>query len=124
VALLESAASGAALRWILLFLSAANTLDRRTVLLGSLGATGALKSVDVSATDVLQEYFIPEPGFLAFARGMATLLRHRGVEALNVSIRHSPADRLSALPWAQQQVFSFVLHHRQRTWRMPPGHAS
>ena len=100
-----------------MFLSAANTLDRRTVLLGSLGARSSLTSVDVSATDVLQECFIPECGFLAFARGMATLLRRRGVEALNVSIRHSPADRVSALPWAQQEVFSFVLYHKQRTWR-------
>jgi FAD/FMN-containing dehydrogenase len=100
-----------------LFTSTANTLDRRTVLLGSLGAKCSLTSVDVSATDVLQEYFIPEPGLLAFARGTFTLLRRRGVEALNVSIRHSPADRVSSLPWAQQEVFSFVLHHKQRTWR-------
>jgi FAD/FMN-containing dehydrogenase len=117
VALVESAASGAALRWIRLFLSTPNTLDQRTVLLGSLGAKCSLTSVDVSATDVLQEYSIPEPGFLAFARGMATLLRRRGVEALNVSIRHSPADRVSALAWAQQEVSSFVLYHKQRTWR-------
>jgi hypothetical protein len=98
-------------------MSTANTLDRRIVLLGSIGAKCSLKSVDVSATDVLQEYSIPERGFLAFARGMATLLRRRGVEALNVSIRHSTADRISALPWAQQEVISFVPYHKQRTWR-------
>ena len=69
------------------------------------------------STYVLQEYFIPEQGFLAFAQGMAALLRRRGVEALNVSIRHSPADRVSALPWAKQEVFSFVLYYKQRTWR-------
>ena len=69
------------------------------------------------STYVLQEYFIPEPGFLAFAKGMAALLRRRGVDALNVSIRHSPADRVSALPWARQEVFSFVLYYKQRTWR-------
>ena len=68
------------------------------------------------STYVLQEYFIPEAGFLAFARSMADVLRRRGVEALNISIRHSPADRVSLLPWARQDVFSFVLYHKQRTW--------
>lgn len=68
------------------------------------------------STYVLQEYFIPESGFLAFAQGMAQLLRRRNVEAVNVSIRHSPRDRVSALPWAREDVFSFVLYYKQRTW--------
>jgi FAD/FMN-containing dehydrogenase len=68
------------------------------------------------STYVLQEYFIPERGFLSFATAMAGLLRRRGLEALNVSIRHSPADRVSALPWAREDVFSFVLYFKQRTW--------
>ena len=68
------------------------------------------------STYVLQEYFIPERGFLSFAKSMAALLRHRGVEVLNVSIRHSPADRVSSLPWAREEVFSFVLYYKQRTW--------
>lgn len=67
------------------------------------------------STYVLQEYFIPEAGFLGFARDMAALLRRRSVDALNVSIRHSPKDRVSALPWARDEVFSFVLYHKQRT---------
>ncbi|WP_425259198.1 FAD-binding oxidoreductase [Rubrivivax sp. RP6-9] len=68
------------------------------------------------STYVLQEYFIPAGGFIAFAQGMTTLMRQRDVEALNISIRHSPADRVSALPWAKQEVFSFVLYYKQRTW--------
>ncbi|MBP7666816.1 MAG: FAD-binding oxidoreductase [Burkholderiaceae bacterium] len=68
------------------------------------------------STYALQEYFIPESGFLGFAQEMAALLRRRNVEALNVSIRHSPRDRISALPWAPDDVFSFVLYHKQRTW--------
>lgn len=74
------------------------------------------------STYVLQEYFIPEPGFLPFARGMAAVLRRRDVQALNISIRHSPADRVSALPWAKQPVFSFVLYYKQRTWRRAQEH--
>ena len=68
------------------------------------------------STYVLQEYFIPERQFLPFAKAMAALLQRRRVEALNVSIRHSPADRVSALPWAREEVFSFVLYYKQRTW--------
>ena len=69
------------------------------------------------STYVLQEYFIPESGFLSFAQEMAQLLRRRNVEALNVSIRHSPKDRVSTLPWAPGDVFSFVLYYKQRTWK-------
>lgn len=68
------------------------------------------------STYVLQEYFVPERHFEPFARGMARLLRKHDVEALNISIRHSPADRLSLLPWAREAVFSFVLYFKQRTW--------
>ncbi|WP_286743927.1 FAD-binding oxidoreductase [Aquabacterium sp. UBA2148] len=67
------------------------------------------------STYVLQEYFVPPRHFVAFARGMATVLREHDVEALNVSIRHSPADADSLLPWAREEVFSFVLYHKQRT---------
>ncbi|WP_235835169.1 FAD-binding oxidoreductase [Piscinibacter terrae] len=67
------------------------------------------------STYVLQEYFIPKRHFLAFARAMAATLRQRHVNALNVSIRHSPADSLSLLPWAKEEVFSFVLYYKQKT---------
>lgn len=67
------------------------------------------------STYVLQEYFIPRRHFLAFAREMGRLLVSRDVEALNVSIRHSPADTVSLLPWAKEEVFCFVLYYKQRT---------
>jgi FAD/FMN-containing dehydrogenase len=69
------------------------------------------------STYVLQEYFVPERNFLPFARGMAEVLRRRQVEALNVSVRHSPADTTSLMPWATEPVFSFVLYYKQRTWK-------
>jgi FAD/FMN-containing dehydrogenase len=68
------------------------------------------------STYVLQEYFVPEGNFLAFAREMATVLQAHGVETLNVSIRHSPASLDSMLPWATEDVFSLVLYYKQRTW--------
>lgn len=66
------------------------------------------------STYVLQEYFIPRRHFEGFAQGLAQVLRRRQVEALNVSIRHSPADTLSLLPWAKEEVFCFVLYFKQR----------
>jgi FAD/FMN-containing dehydrogenase len=67
------------------------------------------------STYLLQEYFIPVVGFLAFARRMASILRQNDVNALNVSIRHSPADAVSLLKWAPAEVFSFVLYYKQRS---------
>ncbi len=66
------------------------------------------------STYLLQEYFIPVANFLPFAQAMARILKARDVEALNVSIRHSPADSTSLLSWAPQEVFSFVLYYKQR----------
>ena len=66
------------------------------------------------STYLLQEYFIPAPAFLDFARAMTRILQHHDVNVLNVSIRHSPADRDSLLRWAPVDVFSFVLYHKQR----------
>jgi FAD/FMN-containing dehydrogenase len=66
------------------------------------------------STYVLQEYFIPTRHLLPFAKAMARVLQAHDVEALNVSIRHSPADTTSLLPWAREEVFSFVLYYKQR----------
>ncbi|MET0349300.1 MAG: FAD-binding oxidoreductase [Rhizobacter sp.] len=70
----------------------------------------------VMSTYVLLEYFVPRRHFESFARQMGEVLRRHGVEAVNVSVRHSPADTVSLLPWAKEEVFSFVLYHKQRTW--------
>ena len=69
------------------------------------------------STYVLQEYFIPERHFLSFVRGIAEVLQTHKVEALNLSVRHSPADRVALLPWASEDVFSFVLYYKQRTYQ-------
>jgi len=65
------------------------------------------------STYLLQEYFIPVGNFVPFARRMAAILRERGVNALNVSIRHSPPDTQSLMRWAPTEVFSFVLYYKQ-----------
>lgn len=67
------------------------------------------------STYLLQEYFVPVARFASFARAMSHILQARDVNALNVSIRHSPADQVSLLKWAPTEVFSFVLYYKQRT---------
>ncbi|WP_238265847.1 FAD-binding oxidoreductase [Cupriavidus pauculus] len=69
----------------------------------------------VFSTYLLQEYFVPTQAFLPFARKMATVLKQYNVPALNISIRHSPADTTALLAWAQTEVFSFVLYYKQRS---------
>ena len=68
------------------------------------------------STYLLQEYFVPEAAFAAFARTMARIVRDGGANALNISIRHSPPDGVSLMRWAATPVFSFVLYHKQRSW--------
>lgn len=67
------------------------------------------------STYLLQEYFIPVANFVAFAQALARILSAHRVQALNVSIRHSPADTESLLTWAPTEVFSFVLYYKQRS---------
>jgi FAD/FMN-containing dehydrogenase len=45
---------------------------------------------------------------------MAHILKARNVNALNVSIRHSPEDFNTLMRWAATEVFSFVLYYKQR----------
>ena len=66
-------------------------------------------------TYALQEYFIPPRHVEAFAKAMGGVLRRHRVQAVNVSVRHTSADAVSLLPWAKEEVFSFVLYHKQRT---------
>ena len=67
------------------------------------------------STYLLQEFFVPVDRFLPFARKLAGVLKARKVNALNVSIRHSPEDTVSLMRWAPREVFAFVLYYKQRS---------
>lgn len=67
------------------------------------------------ATYALDEFFVPPRHVEPFVRAMGAILRRHRVVAVNVSIRHSPADAVSLLPWAAEEVFSFVLFYKQGT---------
>ena len=66
------------------------------------------------STYLLQEYFIPVKNCVPFARAMTRILGRQDVEAVNISVRHSPPDKRSLLTWAPVEVFSFVLYYKQR----------
>ena len=66
-----------------------------------------------NSTYALQEYFVPVARFYAFVQQLTTILQAHQVEAVNVSIRHSPGAPDSCLSWAREEVFSFVLYYWQ-----------
>ena len=66
-------------------------------------------------TYVLQEYFVPIDRFEEFVPKMAEILQRHRVNVINISVRHAIADPGSMLAWARQEVFAFVLYHKQRT---------
>lgn len=68
-----------------------------------------------ASTYALQEYFIPVARFESFAREMAAVIRTHGAQVLNVSVRHAKADPVPLLPWAKEEVFSFVVYYKQQT---------
>ena len=70
----------------------------------------------IMSTYVLQEYFIPVRYFAQYTRHMAQVIRKHGAEVLNVSIRHADADPVALMPWAKEEVFSFVVFYKQRTY--------
>jgi FAD/FMN-containing dehydrogenase len=83
----------------------------------SLDADALEPRTRLMSTYLLQEYFIPIAGFRGFASEMRRILREAEVNALNVSIRHSPRDTQTLLRWAADEVFCFVLYYKQRTHR-------
>lgn len=76
------------------------------------------------STYLLQEYFIPAENFLGFANLLRRILLAHEVNALNVSIRHSPADPGTLMRWAPREVFSFVLYYKQRSSRWADADAT
>jgi FAD/FMN-containing dehydrogenase len=72
-----------------------------------------LKS-DLKDTDILQEYFVPFDQFDAFVEQLRTATEEEGVNLLNVTIRVVHKDEVSALPYATEDMFGFVLYFNHR----------
>ena len=65
-------------------------------------------------TDILQEYFIPEERMPDFVDGLRSIVERDGANLLNVTIRVVHKDTVTALPYARQDMFAFVLYFNQK----------
>jgi FAD/FMN-containing dehydrogenase len=61
-------------------------------------------------TDILQEYFIPYDRMPEFVDGLREVVQRNQANLLNVTIRTVHKDTVSALPYAKQDMFGFVLY--------------
>jgi FAD/FMN-containing dehydrogenase len=65
-------------------------------------------------TDILQEYFIPQDRMAEFVDGLRSVVKQDGSNLLNVTIRAVHKDTVTALPYATQDMFAFVLYFNQK----------
>lgn len=65
-------------------------------------------------TDILQEYFIPQDQMPQFVDGLRQRVQANGANLLNVTIRIVHKDEVTALPYAKQNMFAFVLYFNQK----------
>ncbi len=65
-------------------------------------------------TDILQEYFIPEDKMADFVDGLRTTVQKNEANLLNVTIRIVHKDTITALPYAKDNRFAFVLYFNQK----------
>lgn len=61
-------------------------------------------------TDILQEYFVPYDRMPEFVDGLRDTVQRNGANLLNVTIRTVHQDKVTALPYARQDMFAFVLY--------------
>ena len=71
------------------------------------------------STYALDEFFVPPRHFESFTRELTLILHSRRVDAVSISIRHSPADTLSLLPWARQILVRRFLDGKRWSLRRP-----
>lgn len=64
-------------------------------------------------TDILQEYFVTPARMPAFVDGLRDVVRRNGANLFNVTIRVVHKDTVTALPYAKQDMFGFVLYFNQ-----------
>jgi FAD/FMN-containing dehydrogenase len=63
--------------------------------------------------DILHEYYIPYASYLDFINELKTAQSRLGTASLNITVRDVGADHESALPYARQDSYSFVLYYNQ-----------
>ena len=73
-----------------------------------------LKNSLEGETDVLQEYFVPRDRFVEFVDRVRRVLRARGANLLNASVRVVPPEE-NTLTYARAEMFSVALYLNQST---------
>ena len=73
-----------------------------------------IENKDISSTDLLQEYFIPERNFKNFIEDIKPILKNSKIDLLNITIRGVHQDNESYLNYARENVFGFVLLFNQK----------
>ncbi|NCF20286.1 MAG: FAD-binding protein [Haliea sp.] len=68
---------------------------------------------DDGGTFLLQEYFVPVATFDDFADRLKQILINYDANVVNISVRHATGDPGTYLAWAREDVFAFVLYHKQ-----------
>lgn len=68
----------------------------------------------LKSTDILQEYFIPQDKMPEFVDGLRSIIQIHKANLLNVTIRIVPKDTVTALPYAKENMFGFVLYINQK----------
>lgn len=63
---------------------------------------------------ILQEYFVPQDRMTEFVDGLRRIVVADGANLLNVTIRGVDKDSITALPYAKQDSFAFVLYFSQK----------
>jgi FAD/FMN-containing dehydrogenase len=61
-------------------------------------------------TDILQEYFVPYDRMPEFVDGLREVVQRNNANLLNVTIRTVHKDSITALSYAKQDMFGFVLY--------------
>jgi FAD/FMN-containing dehydrogenase len=61
-------------------------------------------------TDILQEYFIPNDRMPEFVDSLRDVVQRNKANLLNVTIRTVHKDTITALPYAKEDMFAFVLY--------------
>lgn len=65
-------------------------------------------------TDILQEYFIRPEKMPDFVDGLRRIVRTNRANLLNVTLRTVHKDTVTALPYAKDDMFAFVLYFNQK----------
>ena len=66
-------------------------------------------NADSEKTDLLLEFFVPEKRFAEFAGAARKILEGQAADLMNVTIRQVKKDIDTALPYAKENVFGFVM---------------